>query len=173
MTMATAWPNDQLSFRYSEESRTVLSHKYLVHPLLYPDQNPRMLRSQHPLLPLLLILALLCQAVIPAGAMPGTDRDHGTLTIEICTADGLRQITLPRDGADTDTPPGHDSEVEGDPCWYAACAACAMPALPQCSPLSSEDARGGLVSPASGVYPANPIAGPPLGARAPPIFTLI
>ncbi len=128
-------------------------------------------RRPRPFLHLVLILALLCQAVIPAGAMPAADRDSGTLTIEICTADGLRQVTLLLVPGDPGDPP-HDPMADHD-CWYACAGSPTAHALPIAAELPVSAAGVSHRAAISAcLQPMTESMGPPLGARAPPLLSL-
>jgi hypothetical protein len=107
---------------------------------------------------LLAALLLLIQGLTPAAAMPRVE--GGGVTIEICTHDGARSITVPQDHAPPT--PHHDC---CDHCVMAVAHAlpAAAPALPVRYARSETAAPGAPVSPSAlaRAPPRPPSQGPP------------
>lgn len=110
----------------------------------------------------LLLLPMLLLALIPAGMMPEL-KDDGRLTIVICSTDGMREITVDRNGN-----PVEDDEqsLASPPCVFSALASAAIlpSGIPQAYPARSSH-------PLDAVFASANLAGRsllPVGARAPP-----
>jgi hypothetical protein len=109
---------------------------------------------------LLAAVVLLIQGLAPAMAMPMASPLGGGVTVQICTHDGVRSITLPGDQA----PPA----PHGDCCDHCVMAVglavpLAAPALPVRYAHAEAIIRGAPVSPAAlaRAPPRPPSQGPP------------
>jgi len=73
----------------------------------------------------ILIVSMTMRALVPAGFMAGQDAG-GSLTVQLCTATGLRAITLPPDEPGPPTP-----RVHGDgACLFSLASGAALPSAP-------------------------------------------
>ena len=113
----------------------------------------------------LLLLPLLLVSLLPQGFMPAVT-DGGTLTVTLCTSDGLRTVTLDANGQEVPDSPVDDEDNGAGLCIFAGvgqfAALHAAPDLP--TPASAVQKAAGLVpdSLRAAAYSGS------LGARAPP-----
>gem|GEM_PF-3348207 len=112
------------------------------------------------------LCALLLSALWPLGYMPGAQADDGSFTVVICSASGLKTLTLDASG----NPVEEDSSTQSDACAYWLAAAHYLPAPDAASRVTAapREATPALPRDQAGVTP--PATGPPLGAQAPPAF---
>ena len=116
------------------------------------------------------LFVLFLNALLPAGYMPGARAEDGSFTIVICSASGLKTLTL--DAAGNPLSQDEDGGAESTGClyWTATAHYIAAPeitlsamALPAAAPLRAPQAHDVVLPPA---------IGPPLGAQAPPSFLI-
>lgn len=114
----------------------------------------------------LLLIPFVLTALMPQGYMPGKTADGG-FTVTLCTADGIRTVTLDAEGRERPAPAGpqDDQDRTHTPCVFAGIGAVLAaetvpepafpPPSPQPVPVWQETAW-------------MPVGLGPLGARAPP-----
>lgn len=116
------------------------------------------------------LFVLFLNALLPAGYMPGARAEDGSFTIVICSASGLKTLTLDAAG----NPITHDENGTADTAgclyWTATAHYIAAPeitltamALPVAASPRAPQAHDVVLPPA---------IGPPLGAQAPPFFLI-
>ncbi|WP_420558912.1 DUF2946 family protein [Tepidicaulis sp.] len=116
------------------------------------------------------LFVLFLNALLPAGYMPGARAEDGSFTIVICSASGLKTLTL--DAAGNAISQDEDGGAESTGClyWTATAHYIAAPeitltamALPAAASPRAPQGHGVVLPPA---------IGPPLGAQAPPFFLI-
>lgn len=123
---------------------------------------------------LLLTLALLAQAVVPAGFMPGQS-DDGRFELVICTAAGPKVMTVPAAHFDPEAarsaPDEHPDEhhMDGEPsCPYGPVVAQSVP-LPAIAVTAAHFEMAGRVTLPPDSFYAAPSAVKPWQSRGPPL----
>ncbi|MDX2259228.1 MAG: DUF2946 family protein [Hyphomicrobiaceae bacterium] len=118
------------------------------------------------------LVALCLRALVPAGYMPGTATaadGSKALTLVICTADGVRSVTI--DVPDAPADGEHERQASDGLCPFAL----AGPALPE-PPVAAVRGpflvlMGQRVIPTPRLLLARVPTGPALGSRAPPLHS--
>lgn len=109
----------------------------------------------------LMLVALLGRAILPAGYMPDVSA-QGTLSLAVCTGDGMQTLLLELAGQPNNDDGGLDA------CPFGILAAQAMPASAAALARTASNAREILPRPVLRTLPPLSARGPPLGSRAPP-----
>lgn len=109
------------------------------------------------------LCALLLSALWPAGFMPGAEAEDGAFTVVICSASGLKKLTLDASG----NPVDENGQAESDSCVYWT-AATHIAALTNAFTVSAAPRPVAERPQAVKNILLPPAIGPPLGAQAPP-----
>lgn len=112
----------------------------------------------------LVLLAFVCRALVPVGYMPDFSKSGNVLKVVICSVHGFQSI-------DIETPenkaPAKSGALQQEPCAFSSAATLGFLSSPEIDIASSSVAIDATFLGAFNILPPA-LAGPALGARAPP-----